>query len=181
MCRGPPHWHTVIRYDPHRTPICSSRTSQSSHRRSHDTTSASAVRTGEVISLIFRDAAIELNSKEIYTHAHAHTHSYTRVHTGRCSACLRTIANCKILKRKNERIAHPRVVVACRLTESSSARTRWRETRRQFYSPPYYLSLLHRNGLTIIACFHSRKRAASLCFVRGGNHNKTRKNPRHPS
>lgn len=20
VCRGPPHWHTVVRYDPHRTP-----------------------------------------------------------------------------------------------------------------------------------------------------------------
>lgn len=45
VCRGPPHWHTVIRYDLHR-PL--TRTGPFSQERSHDTTSASAVRTSGV-------------------------------------------------------------------------------------------------------------------------------------
>lgn len=45
VCRGPPHWHTVIRYDSHR-PL--TRTGPHSHQRSHDTTSASAVWTSGI-------------------------------------------------------------------------------------------------------------------------------------
>lgn len=42
VCRGPPHWHTVVRYDPLRTSL---RTEPRSHQRSHISASASAVRT----------------------------------------------------------------------------------------------------------------------------------------
>lgn len=58
VCRGPPHWHTVVRYDPHRTPIC---TGPHSHQRSRNTTSASAVRTGKVTLNFVRDWSASQN------------------------------------------------------------------------------------------------------------------------
>lgn len=64
VCRGPPHWHTVIRYNLHRTLDSDSH----SHQRSHNTTSASAVRNWRSPPPdISRDRLAGLNSKQALT------------------------------------------------------------------------------------------------------------------
>lgn len=137
VCRGPPHWHTVIRYDSHR-PL--TRTGPHSHQRSHNTTSASAVRTSGVT---FDSETDWPAPQEALTWSNANLVYFK--------------------KRKKERTVREG---GCRVPADRIVvgRARSKGTHRQFYSPSYYLSLLHRNGLTIIACFHSRDHQFMLCL-----------------
>lgn len=140
MCRGPPHWHTVIRYDPHRPPTRTGHLTVINELG--NTTSASAVRTSGV------------------------TFDSGDRSAGPLNRVLDLINRANLVyfqKRRKESEPPARVVVACRLTELSSGEHAVEGTHGQFYSPSYYLSLLHRNGLTIIARFHSRDRQFMLC------------------
>lgn len=129
VCRGPPHWHTVIRYDPHRTPT-----------RTSDLTVISEVTIRQVLVQCRLARRSPLISWQI---GRQRDKALTRSHP--IAICIFFIEKQGSRPREGGRVPTDRIVVG---------RARGREKHhRQFYSPSYYLSLLHRNDLTIIAPF----------------------------